>query len=72
MEKPSEITVDEDEAAEAAKRTESESDDEEHNNAELSNSSPEDLEDYPVRARNNARARKVPPKRSAADRKKKR
>lgn len=55
----------------AAKRNEYDSDDEERNNAELSNSSPEDLEDYPVRARNNTRARKAPPKRSAADRKKK-
>lgn len=65
------ISVEEDETVGAAKRSDSDSDEEERDNAELSNSSPEDLEDYPVRARN-ARARKVPPKRPAADRKKKR
>lgn len=64
-------STEEDETVAAAKRSEYDSDDEERDNAELSNSSPEDLEDYPVRARNNTRARKAPPKRSAADRKKK-
>lgn len=62
----------EDETAGAVKRSEYDSDDEEHDDAELSNSSPEDIEDYPVRAKNNRRARKPPPKRSRPDRKKKR
>lgn len=62
----------EDETVRATKRSEYDSDDEERDDAELSNSSPEDIEDYPVRARNNTRAKKAPPKRSATDRKKKR
>lgn len=65
------IPLEEDETVDATKRTEYDSDDEEHDDAELSNSSPEDVEDYPVRAKNNTRARKAPPRRSAADRKRK-